>query len=201
MVLLLVPALAFAQAQPPPEGADRPRRGELKKRMEAARAKLLREVVGLEEARAVEVEEVLRRFHPERKKLKTELRKHKKAVRALLKADSDDEQAYEDALAGVDAAHKALEQLREAENDEVKRLLSAKERAKLYGGMNRMRRHLHRAFKRHRRGGKGGGMGRGHGPRGGPPGGGPGFGPGFGPGPDCPAGDCPFGDEPPDMER
>ena len=192
LVLFLVPGLAFAQAKPPPAGSDRPGRGELKARMEAARAKLLREFVGLDEARATEVEQAMGRFDPERKKIKRELRKQKKAVRKLLKEDSNDEQAYEEALAGVRAAHQALHQLREAELDEVKRLLSAKERAKLLGGMHRMRRDLNRAFRRHRRGGKGGGMGRGPGRRGGPP--------GDGPGPGCMGGDCPFDDEPPDMD-
>jgi uncharacterized membrane protein len=188
LLFLLVPVLAFAQAEPPP---DVPKRAELKARVEAARAKLLREFVGLEEERAVQVEEAMRRFDPKRKELKQALREHKKAVRQLLKQDSNDEQAFEEALAGVRAAHKAVHELREAEYDEMARLLSAKERAKLFGGMNRMRRHLHSAFRKHRRGKRGGGMGRGPGPHGGL---------GGGPGGDCPGGDCPFGDGPPDMD-
>ncbi len=158
----------------PPGGGPRP---EQIARVKALRGRVLRERVGLDEARAQKIEAIFERYQPERRALRKTVRQTMRTLRGLVDSNASDDQAYNAAFAQLKAAQDKLRALRDQQQAEVARIVTPREAAKLLLTMKKARFEQ----QRHRfQGGRHHGGGR-HGLRG--QGGGPEDGGGFGPGP------------------
>lgn len=162
---LLFASMALAEPPPPPGPPNRqgePRNSEaFQAQMKVMRSQMLREGARLDEAAAVRVEKVLDQFDVERRAKHARQREMHKALMGLIRADSKDEKAYKDALDGLTAAHRQLLDLRTREFDEMRKVLSQREAARVLVALEKAMRH---------RGGPGGGGPGGRGPHQGPPG-------------------------------
>ena len=174
-------------AAAPPGGGPRP---EQVARVKALRGRVLRERVGLDEARAQKIEAIFEKYQPERRALRKAVRQTMRSLRELVDSNTSEDQAYSAAFAQLKAAQDKLRALRDQQQAEVARIVTPKEAAKLLLTMKKARfekqRH-HFQGGRHHGGGRHGQRGQGGGPEDGggfgPGRGGSGFGPGFGPGP------------------
>jgi Spy/CpxP family protein refolding chaperone len=173
---LAIPVVALAQ--PGGNGGDEQgefdgRRGKRHERLKVMHARVLKEKVGLDDARIARIQAVHEQFRGQGKALREDLKAARESLRLLVESDSNDTKAYEKALDAAKTARDRMHALRMAQQAEVAKLLSAKEQAKLVLTMDKVHKHKgKRGFGG--RGGKGKGEWRGHR-------GGPGPGPGFGP--------------------
>lgn len=155
---VLVLGLALpAQAQFGPHGRGRggPPSPEKMEKMKEFRAKALRETVGLDEAKASEVEGVMDSFHERRFELHRTMRDNMKNLKSLLKEDSDDQEAYASALETLRVTQEELQNLRSEQMDALKKILTPKEGAKMLVAMK----HFKGKARRFKRGKAGRGMG------------------------------------------
>jgi len=113
---------------------------EAERRAHALRAKILRNRVGLDEARATKVEAILDRFAPERRKAAEDIRAAKNGLQQLLQSGSEDQKAYSRALDKLRAGNKALQAVSDKEVSAVNAELKPKEQALLLRSLDRMRR-------------------------------------------------------------
>ncbi len=178
-VALSAPGLAMAADGPRggqgrgPDGAGaergedgEPDHEEHRGRKKAHFAQLLRRDVGLNEAKARQVEAIFERQHQAARARHGVLRDQRHALKALLEKDSNDQKAYAQAIDALHVAHEELHALRKAALLEARKLLAPKEQAKLLRAMVQARRQMMNK----RFGPPGGGE---HGPKGGrrgPPG-------------------------------
>ena len=148
-----------------PGECDCPFKGEkgaqMRGKMKEFRGKVLREKLGLPEDRAVKVEAVLDGFMEQRHKLKEEMRAEMKTVKELLKADSNDMDAYEAAVTNLMAVRSKMEALHAQQFEELREILNPKEQAKVLLALRKMYRKAKGKF----RGGKGHKHRGGHGPK------------------------------------
>ena len=150
------PALARPAHPGAPAQARAEKRAKIEARLKKIRGEVLRKRVGLDETHARRVEAILDRYRPKRQALQKQMRTHRQAIGKLLKADSNDQNAYRREIAGMRSAKRQLDALRERELNEVSRLLTPKQQAKLAVALRRMQRRLHNAMQQYR-GRKGGG--------------------------------------------
>jgi Spy/CpxP family protein refolding chaperone len=120
------------------------RRARVEKRIQQLRTRVLKQEVGLDDKKADEVQKVLVKHHAERQKLQREHRQHRKDLRDLLQSDSNDEARYKKSIEGFRSTQKKLNALRDREMDEIQKLVTSKQQAKLYAAMERLRRKLAR---------------------------------------------------------
>lgn len=146
LLITLSVALAAPAALAQPKGAA-DKRAKVEARMKELRGRVLKKEVGLDDAKAAQVEKVLSKYAPERKKLQQEAQKHRRAIRDLLKKDSNDQAAYERAIKGLRAAQNKLHALREKELDELSKLLTPKQQAKLAVAIRRLQAKLRRRMR------------------------------------------------------
>ena len=141
----LTGAARDAAARPPCDGsgpcADGSRREARQQEIAALHARVLKERVGLTDARVAEVEKVRASFKPQRQTLRQEMRAAREAIVALVKADGSDDAAYMKALATADRLREQGHALHKAQREAVGKLLSARERARLMVAMQEVRRH------------------------------------------------------------
>jgi hypothetical protein len=109
-------------------------------RAKAMRAKILRKRVGLNEERALKVEAILERYAPERRRIQGSVREATKSLRELLYANSEDQQAYGRALEQLRAGQKALQNLRDREDEAMRQVLKPREQALLLRSLENLRR-------------------------------------------------------------
>jgi Spy/CpxP family protein refolding chaperone len=146
-------AAAPAFAEPPPaqgqraQHQDPKKRAEVDARIKQLRADVLRKRVGLEPQKAEQVERILQRHAPQRRKLQEKLRAHRSGLDRLLDDNSNDQQAYARELKGLKETQGELQKLRQREAEELSRELTPKQQAKLVQAM----RHLHKRLRRHLR--------------------------------------------------
>lgn len=151
---ILVPALlssagsAVAQNVPPAPGADR---AAMEQRMDKARARLLRNKVGLSEEKARKVEAVLDKYAPERKRLVASMREARQKLRALVTLKSDDQAAYRTNLEQLRTSRKALMDLMDKAFTELSKDLTPKEQARLFLALDKLRGVLREAAMRRAR--------------------------------------------------
>lgn len=131
-----------------------------KEKMMAMRGKMLREKVGLTDEKAKQVETVLDSFHDRHMKLRKGYKDNLKAMKDLIKADSQDQEAFAKALAALQDNHKAKQALMDEQLDALKKILNAKEQAKLFMAHEKM----NMKMKKFMKGKKGKGHGKGGGP-------------------------------------
>lgn len=167
-VSLLMAAPAAAQTPPAVPGTAAPARP----RMNAMRGRMLRERVGLDEATAQRVEQVLGQFDSQHAAVREQIRTNQRRIRQLIRDKSNDQAAYRQAVDGLRNAQLQQETLRNREFDELRKILLPSQQAKLLMHLQRLNR-------------EGRGPGAGAGPRRTP-----GAGPGRGP---CGAGNGPCG--------
>jgi len=143
--LLLVLAICAVALPARAEGkGDEDKRARVEQRMKQVRNKVLRQHVGLDDKKADEVLKVLAKYEPERRKLQRQQQEHRRALRDLLQADSNDDAEYKKQIDGFRSAQKKLSALRDKETDEVAKLITPKQQAKLYGALERLRKKLAR---------------------------------------------------------
>jgi Spy/CpxP family protein refolding chaperone len=140
--LLILAALLLASPQALAQGKGRDKHAQVEERLKQIRTRVLKKEVGLDEKKATEVQKVLDKHAPERKMLRLELRTQREAIRKLLDDDSDDQAAYKKALEGLRAAHKKLAELRNREIDELSKLLTPKQQAKLLMAVRKLERKM-----------------------------------------------------------
>jgi Spy/CpxP family protein refolding chaperone len=128
--LTIVLASPFALAQQ--GGKDvAAKRAKVAVRMKQIRTQVLRKEVGLDEKKAAEVVKILEKYQPTRQKLQIDARTQRRALRDLLDKDSNDQPAYDKAIKGLRSTQKKLQDLREKEADELTKVLTPKQQAKL----------------------------------------------------------------------
>jgi len=115
---------------------------EAQARFKQTRAEILRKRLGLDEKKALEVEKVLDKYAPERKKLRGAMRDQQRALRELLKSKSDDQAAYKRALDALTDNLTRLNTLGQQEQTELSRLMTPKQQAQLLEVMGKARRGL-----------------------------------------------------------
>lgn len=161
--LALIGAIAvptYAQAQQ----ERRQRRGQsqqadgkrppMKERMKEMRGKLLRKRLGLSDDKAKKVEQTFDQYSASRHAAHQQLREARSQLRDLLKADSNDQAAYQKTVDALHQAHNTLHSLRNKEFEALKADLTPKQQAQLLRALHRMQRHM-RDRKRGPRGRKG----------------------------------------------
>ncbi len=145
-----------------PGDCDCPFKGEkgaqMREKMREFRGKVLREKLDLPEERAAKVEAVLDGFMEQRHKLKQEMRTQMKAVKELLKAESNDMDAYDAAVTNLMSVRSQLEALHAQQFEELREILNPKEQAKVLLALRKMHRKAKGKFRgkgRKHRGGHG----------------------------------------------
>ncbi len=139
---------AFAQ-----EAAPAAKRAQVEAKMKQIRSRMLREQVGLSEAKVRQVEAILEKHQRERRTLRQQVQQERLALTELLSQDSDDQQAYARHIQAMRDAHRKLQSLRDGEITELQKVLTPKEQAQLGIAMAQMRRQMNQAIGRHRGGG------------------------------------------------
>jgi Spy/CpxP family protein refolding chaperone len=137
---LAAPAFARPRGRPPVAEARASRQpgatqagatqAERSERVEKRRERLLRRA-GIEGQTARRALETMKRFDTERGAAHQQQREAKRALGDLLRADSDDRDAYAKALADLRAAHESLRSLREKEWTALAGVLDPKQQARL----------------------------------------------------------------------
>ena len=161
LVLLISAPTASAK-----RGGEGPEMGKrMKQRMLQLRKEVLRYEVGLEEAKTEQVLTVLRKFDPAREAIHKKARGAKRAVRRLLKSDSNDQAAYSRVIKDVQAVAAGKLDLEKNQLAALKGHLTPKQKVLFRMAMKRIMKQIgpggkrgHRS-PRHRRGGGGGGFG------------------------------------------
>lgn len=137
--VLLAAPLAFAQGKT--KNAE-DKRAKVEARVKELRTRVLRTQVGLDEKKAAEVEKILAKHAPERKKIQKEIQTHRRQLRALLDKDSNDQAAYKKAIDGFRAARKKAQTQRDQEFDELAKVLTPKQQAKLVVALRKLQAQL-----------------------------------------------------------
>lgn|GEM_PF-5503869 len=140
-------------------------RGEHRGRLKEMHARLLKEKVGLDDARVAKVQAVTQQFRTQKKGLRQDMRAARESLKILVETHSNDDRAFSKAIAQVRATRAKLQQLRQDEQDAVANLLSPREQATLMVTMQKVRKH-HGARGRGGRDGERGEWGGRHGGRG-----------------------------------
>jgi Spy/CpxP family protein refolding chaperone len=149
IVVCLLGSAAAARATTSPD-ADADKRAQVEARMKQLRADILRKQVGLTPDKARVVEAVLEQHALERKKLVRTLHSERQALERLLEADSNEEAAYARTLRTLRSTRDQLQALRRRELDQLDKLMTAKQQAKLLSSLRRVQRKLHGALKAYR---------------------------------------------------
>lgn len=141
LALALLVAAVPASAQG--KGAE-DKRAKVAQRLKQLRAKVLRQEVGLDEKKAEAAQKVLLKYEPERRKLQRQHQEHRRELRDLLQSDSNDDAAYKKSIDGFRSTQKKLNALRDKEMDEIAKLITPKQQAKLYAALERLRKKIAR---------------------------------------------------------
>lgn len=137
LILAALPASAQGRG-----GEDK--RAKVEQRLKQLRTRILRQEVGLDEKKAEEVQKILLKYEPERRKLQRQHQEHRRELRALLQSDSNDDAAYKKSIDGFRSTQKKLNALRDKEMDEVAKSITPKQQAKLYAALERLRKKVAR---------------------------------------------------------
>lgn len=157
--LLAVPALAGPPMPPPPGppmhggpgGPGGPDHAGMAARLKEVRGQLLRKEAGLDDAAAAKAEKVLDAFDAERQKAHKDMGEANRALHDLIGADSKDEAAYKKGLDAVVASARALQDLRGRELEELRKVLSQRDTAKVVLALERMQQAMHREMRQTRK--------------------------------------------------
>lgn len=126
-------------------------RAQMQQKMKEMRAQLLRREAGLDEASAQKAEKVLDGFDAERQKGHRDVGEARRGLAELAQSDSKDEGAYKKALDALVAANRAQQDLRGRELDELRKVLSQRETAKVILSLERMQQMMRQEMKKARK--------------------------------------------------
>ena len=116
-------------------------------RMKRLRDEILRYDVGLDNAKAAKVKQILSKLDPQRRKLHGKKRMATRALRRLIRSDSNDQAAFKRAIADLIQSRTALAALRKKQFMTLQKLLTPKQQAKLFVALKRMKRRIQRAMR------------------------------------------------------
>lgn len=149
VVAMLVPAMAMAEPGQGRSDVDRKaKRAKFMAKMKQHRGRMLREKVGLSEAKAQKLERIMDGFHQKRRALHQQMRSNHKALRQLLKADSNDQQAYKKSVDGLIDARDRMQKLKRQQIRAMRKHLTPKQQAKAMMALHRMKRKMHHKMRR-----------------------------------------------------
>ena len=111
---------------------------QIHKRIKQLRAEVLRYDVGLKPAKAAKVEALMAGYDPVRRKLRERNRMAKRALKRLLRTDSNDQKAFKRVLDDLVDVRGKLEKLRFQQRDALRKMLTPKQQSKLLGSLKRM---------------------------------------------------------------
>jgi Spy/CpxP family protein refolding chaperone len=117
-------------------------RGNRHEKMKRIRSKILRKRVGLDQATLERVEAIFEPFDEQRKALHQAKRQTMKALRDLVKSDSEEQDAYATLLAAARQAHEGLRQLREEEMAQLAQVLTPRQQARLMMALHKLKRRM-----------------------------------------------------------
>jgi Spy/CpxP family protein refolding chaperone len=89
------------------------------------------ERAGISKQKAEQIKKAMEKFKAQQQAIREDMKKHRAELRKLLKADSDDQAAYKQALDGMAAGQKKRAALRVSRQKELAKILTPKELAKL----------------------------------------------------------------------
>ena len=112
---------------------------EIMARHRALRAKVLRQDVGLSEARATKVEAIITGFEPARGKARKHIMQARRRMVTMVRNDAPEADLAK-AVAAFRSANQAIRRLRETQFADLQAVLSAKEQALLLLSMGRLNR-------------------------------------------------------------
>jgi len=116
-------------AQPPPAAASAAADTSVK--IPPWRAQMLRVEVGLDEKTAATVERILAKYRPERKTQADIVDSERRKLNAMLELDSNDQAAYAKSIRAMLDARQKLQELQRKQADELTKVLTPKQQAKL----------------------------------------------------------------------
>jgi Spy/CpxP family protein refolding chaperone len=156
LFVLALAAPARAQSGPPPHAgppahaAPGAKRAQAQQKLRQVRARLLRERVGLDVKTALAVEKILDKFQSERQRLHQAMREEKKKLRALLDLDSNDQAAYTRSQRSLLDVQQKLAMLKQQEFEELAKVLTPKQQAKLGREVDETMKRLRKGMRRQR---------------------------------------------------
>jgi Spy/CpxP family protein refolding chaperone len=160
--LLVAPVSAAPPAKGGPGAKGHPGPGQrIAQRMKRLRDEIIRYDVGLSDAKAAKVKQVLSKMDPQRRKLHERKRMATRAIRRLIRSDSNDQGAFKRAIADLIQSRSDLAALRKKQFTTLQKILTPKQQAKLFVALKRMQKRIKRAM-RELGPRKGAGRGRGH---------------------------------------
>jgi hypothetical protein len=125
-------------------------RAQMRARIQELRAQVLRQRVGLPESTALNAERILNQFDTPRHELRKSMFAQRRALKELIRQNSDDERAYRDGVEKLLTLRKQMQALRDRELEELRKILSAKEQAKLVMAMHHIGKRIHQMWRRFR---------------------------------------------------
>ncbi len=129
-----------------PAGKKGPQHGgQIHQRIQKLRAEILRYDVGLDKAKAAKVKKILEGFDPVRKQLHQRKRMAKRALRRLLRVDSNDQAAFKRVLDDFMKVRDDLVIMRRKQMIALRKELTPKQQAKLLVALKRLQRRVRRA--------------------------------------------------------
>jgi Spy/CpxP family protein refolding chaperone len=108
---------------------------------------MLRDEVGLDEKTAIAVERILSKYRPERKAAADIVDSEQRKLNAMLELDSNDQAAYAKSIRAMLDARQKLQELQRKQAEELTKVLTPKQQAKLARAIGETR-----AAMRHKRG-------------------------------------------------
>ena len=121
------------------------------KKIVELRGRLLREMVGLNDARAKQVEQVLQSFDDEHQTYSAMLDAAQRKMRSLLDEKSEDDHAYAKAVEDVRIAHDYLHQVRDRQFRAMQKVLAPREQAMFFESLGKLRHEVRKRMRRARR--------------------------------------------------
>jgi Spy/CpxP family protein refolding chaperone len=124
------PPAAAPKKSPPPAPAATPAPDPSVK-IPPWRAKMLREEVGLDDKTAATVERILAKYRPDRKAQADIVDSEQRKLNAMLELDSNDQAAYAKSIRAMLDARQKLQELQRKQADDLTKVLTPKQQAKL----------------------------------------------------------------------
>jgi Spy/CpxP family protein refolding chaperone len=129
-----------APTAPPPAAAP----AESSRPIPPWRARMLKEEVGLDEKTAAAVERILSKYRPERQAASETVQSERRKLNALLELDSNDQAAYARSIRAFLDARQKLHDLQKKQAEELGKVLTPKQQAKLARAIGETRENIRR---------------------------------------------------------
>ena len=132
--ICLFMGLETSEAKPSPAQA-----AQVHEKLIELRGRLLKEMVGLDETRAAQIELILKGIDDEHRTYSAMLEQARRLMRRLAREDSHDDKALANAVEDVRLAHSYLHQVRDKQYRAIQKSLSPKEQAIFFESLGKLR--------------------------------------------------------------